>query len=167
MEARVASAKDVNHVLGASPLLILRLIEIRHLHIPAEAVHDVLGLLRGCEDPLPREIEVRVVEHKGNVGENQEAERRDHDAGDIAERRESPEARLQGKPQSKNEKDGERDEPAQEPDRVGEIEAIHRQLAPRQRPDAQEQAGQDDREEEPHVGEEQGAGGERGEMRHQ
>ena len=167
VEARVASAKDVNHVLGASPLLILRLIEIRQLHIPAEVVHDALGLLRGGEDPLPREIEVRVVEHEGNVGENQEAERRDHDADDVAERRESPEARLQGKPQAKNEEDGERDEPAQEPDRVRGIEAIHRQLAPRQRPNAQEQAGQDDREEEPHVGEEQGAGGERGEMRHQ
>src|SRR6266542_3049249 len=40
-------------------------------------------------------------------------------------------------------------------------------LAPRERPDAQEETGEDDGEEEPDVGEEQGAGGERREVRNQ
>ena len=68
---------------------------------------------------------MRVVEHEGDVGQGGEAKRRGHGAGRVAEGREPPEARLQGEPEAEHEEDGESDQPAHEPDRVDDVEAVH------------------------------------------
>ena len=114
VKPRVAPAQDLDHVLGSPPLRVLCPVEIGELHVQAQTVDDVLGLLRGREDPLAGEIEVGVVEHEGHVGEGREAERRHHDADHVAEGWESPEAGLQGEPKPEPQEDRKGDEPAPE-----------------------------------------------------
>ena len=121
----VAPSQDLHHVLGASPLPVLGLVEVGELHVLAEAVDHALGLRRGREDALAGEVEVRVVEHEGDVGERDDAERRDHDASHVGQGGEPPEARLQREPQADHEQDGERHEPAHEPDGVDDVQAVH------------------------------------------
>ncbi len=67
VEAGVAAPEHLDHVLRPPPLLILRLVEVRELHVAAQPVDDGLGLLRGREDALAGEVEMRVVEHEGHV----------------------------------------------------------------------------------------------------
>ena len=126
VEMGVSTPEDFHHVLRAQALLVLRLIEVGELHVPAEPIDDVPGLLRGREDPLTGKIEVRVVQNEGDIGQGCEAERRGHDADHVAEGRKPSQARLQGKAKTQHEEHGEGREPPREPDRVDDVEAVHR-----------------------------------------
>ena len=66
-----------------------------------------------------------IVEHERHVGERHQAERDHDDAGGVAEGQQPPEARLQGQPQAEHEQREDGDEPADQPQRVDDVEAVH------------------------------------------
>ena len=105
VEARVATREDLHHVLGSPARLILGLVEVGELHVPVEAVDHRLGLLRGREDALAGEIEVRVVQHEADVGQGGGGQGRGHDAAGVGEGGEPAETRLQRKPEADHEQD--------------------------------------------------------------
>ncbi len=68
MQPWIAPTQDLQQILLPFALLVLSVIEIRQLHILAEALHHFHGLPGGSKDLFTGEVEVHVTSDQAGVG---------------------------------------------------------------------------------------------------
>ena len=125
VQKRVAPRHRFDNVLGAPAVRILALEEIGELHGSGDGVDHFQRPLRRREHLLARQIDVRVVQRQGEIGEHGDRDDRDDDGGGIDLRERARQPGLERQAQGEPEQHDQRAEPAGEPDQIRELDLGH------------------------------------------
>ena len=115
LERRVAPAHHPEHFPDASALRVLAAVEVREPHRLPQLIHHPQRARGRRVDPLPREVDVQVVQRERDVGEHRDRHRRDRYGGVERPRAPAAETHLQRRAQADPEEHRDRREPAGEP----------------------------------------------------